>query len=83
VDMRRMSGHTALFQSALWTVFIAFLLVVNPQVGIAGPHDLEDPARLLPALHDHSTLIIFPGLFAPGAGSDGGGQCFPPGRART
>lgn len=62
--VNRIGGISAMLQCVLWISFGVFVVVVNPLVGLASPTDLEDPHRLLPALHQHPVLIVFPGLDA-------------------
>jgi hypothetical protein len=64
MSVNRIGGFSALIQCVLWVTFAGFVIVVNPLVGLASPNDLQDPDRLLPALHQHPALIVFPGLDA-------------------
>jgi hypothetical protein len=64
MNIDRIGGYSALLQCALWVTFGVFVLSINPLVGLAGPSDLDDPNRLLPALHEYPALIVFPGLDA-------------------
>lgn len=62
MSTNRIGAVGAVAQAALWLAFIVFVLVVNPTVGLTGPGDLEDPAKLLPALDSHPAMLTFPAL---------------------
>lgn len=62
MSINRIGAMGAVVQAALWLTFIVFVLVINPIVGLSGPGDLEDPARLLPALDSHRMVLLFPAL---------------------
>lgn len=60
----RIGGFSAAVQGVLWIAFGVFVVVVNPVLGLDGPAALADPDSLLPALHQHPALLVFPGLDA-------------------
>lgn len=62
MSTNRIGAFAAAAQAVLWLTFIVFILAINPIVGLTGPRDLEDPARLLPVLDSHPAMLVFPAL---------------------
>lgn len=62
MSINRIGAFAAVVQAVLWLTFIVFILAINPIVGLTGPGDLEDPARLLPVLDSHRIVLLFPAL---------------------
>lgn len=58
----KIAGYASAVHETVWISFIAFVLIVNPLLGLADPRDLDDQAKLLPALDAHPALIAFPAL---------------------